>query len=60
LGAKSASNDEELPWLARKIPGPMNHDVDTDDEAWRFFRTRTRRRGAYASGRLDSRALIPG
>jgi len=37
-----ASKDEELPWLLKKILGPMNHDVDTADEAWRFFRTKSR------------------
>jgi polyhydroxybutyrate depolymerase len=41
-GHVHASKDEELPWLLKKILGPMNHDVDTADEAWRFFRTRTR------------------
>ena len=41
-GHVHASKDEELPWLLKKILGPMNHDVDTADEAWRFFRTKTR------------------
>ena len=41
-GHVAASKDEELPWLLKKIPGPMNHDVDMADEAWRFFRTRSR------------------
>ncbi|MFL6636003.1 MAG: alpha/beta hydrolase family esterase [Massilia sp.] len=41
-GHVHASKDEELPWLLKKILGPMNHDVDTAEEAWRFFRTRTR------------------
>ena len=39
-GHVHASKDEALPWLLGKIVGPMNHDVDTADEAWRFFRTR--------------------
>lgn len=37
-----ASRDEELPWLLKKILGPMNHDVDTAAEAWRFFRDKRR------------------
>jgi polyhydroxybutyrate depolymerase len=37
-----ASKDEDMPWLLKKILGPMNHDVDTAAEAWRFFRTKTR------------------
>jgi polyhydroxybutyrate depolymerase len=41
-GHVNASKDEELPWLLKKILGPMNHDVDTADEAWRFFRTKSR------------------
>jgi polyhydroxybutyrate depolymerase len=41
-GHVHASKDEELPWLLKKILGPMNHDVDTADEAWRFFRTKSR------------------
>jgi polyhydroxybutyrate depolymerase len=41
-GHINASKDEELPWLLKKILGPMNHDVDTADEAWRFFRTKSR------------------
>ena len=44
-GHVHASKDEELPWLLKKLIGPMNHDVDTADEAWRFFRTKSRRRG---------------
>jgi polyhydroxybutyrate depolymerase len=41
-GHVHASKDEELPWLLKKILGPMNHDVDTAAEAWRFFRTKNR------------------
>ena len=41
-GHVHASKDEELPWLLKKIVGPMNHDVDTADEVWRFFRTKSR------------------
>jgi polyhydroxybutyrate depolymerase len=32
------SKDEELPWLLRKLVGNMNHDVDTAEEAWNFFK----------------------
>jgi polyhydroxybutyrate depolymerase len=39
-GHVEASKDGELPWLLRKLVGEMNHDVDTADEAWSFFRTR--------------------
>lgn len=41
-GHMHASKDEELPWLLKTILGPMNHDVDTAGEAWRFFRTKSR------------------
>jgi polyhydroxybutyrate depolymerase len=41
-GHVHASKDEELPWLLKKLIGSMNHDVDTADEAWRFFRTKSR------------------
>jgi polyhydroxybutyrate depolymerase len=32
------SKAEELPWILRKIVGNMNHDVDTAEEAWNFFK----------------------
>jgi polyhydroxybutyrate depolymerase len=41
-GHVGASKDEALPWLLKTILGPMNHDVDTADEAWRFFRAKSR------------------
>jgi polyhydroxybutyrate depolymerase len=34
----AAQNACELPWLLRKLVGDMNHDVDTAEEAWSFFR----------------------
>jgi len=37
-GHTHSSKSEELPWLLRKLVGEMNHDVDTADEAWRFFK----------------------
>jgi polyhydroxybutyrate depolymerase len=27
-----------LPWILRKLVGNMNHDVDTAEEAWSFFK----------------------
>jgi polyhydroxybutyrate depolymerase len=36
-GHVHTSKDGEFPWLLKKILGPMNHDVDIADEAWRFF-----------------------
>jgi len=32
------SKVEELPWILRKLVGNMNHDVDTAEEAWNFFK----------------------
>jgi polyhydroxybutyrate depolymerase len=39
-GHVGASKDGELPWILRKLVGDMNHDVDTAEEAWSFFRTK--------------------
>jgi polyhydroxybutyrate depolymerase len=33
-----ASKAEELPWVLRKLLGDMNHDVDTAEEMWNFFK----------------------
>jgi len=40
-GHVEAARNGELPWLLRKLVGAMNHDVDTVDEAWAFFKTRS-------------------
>jgi polyhydroxybutyrate depolymerase len=37
-GHTHASKSEELPWILRKLVGNMNHDVDTAEEAWNFFK----------------------
>jgi polyhydroxybutyrate depolymerase len=37
-GHVEAAKEGELPWLLRKLVGDMNHDVDTAEEAWSFFR----------------------
>ena len=37
-GLLEAAKDGELSWLLRKLVGNMNHDVDTADEAWSFFK----------------------
>jgi polyhydroxybutyrate depolymerase len=37
-GHVQPSKDEELPWILRRIVGNMNHDVDTAEEAWTFFK----------------------
>jgi polyhydroxybutyrate depolymerase len=37
-GHVQPSKDEELPWILRRILGNMNHDVDTAEEAWIFFK----------------------
>jgi polyhydroxybutyrate depolymerase len=39
-GHVEAAKDGELPWLLRKLVGEMNHDVETADEAWAFFKTK--------------------
>jgi polyhydroxybutyrate depolymerase len=37
-GHVHTSKNEELPWLLRKLVGNMNHDTDTAEEAWNFFK----------------------
>ncbi len=37
-GHVHSSKTESLPWLLGKLLGEVNHDVDTSDEAWEFFR----------------------
>jgi polyhydroxybutyrate depolymerase len=37
-GHAPASKADDLPWWLRKLVGQMNHDVDTAEEAWMFFR----------------------
>jgi polyhydroxybutyrate depolymerase len=37
-GHTHSSKAEELPWVLRKLVGNMNHDVDTAEEAWNFFK----------------------
>jgi len=37
-GHTPASTSGELPWLLRKLVGDMNHDLDSSDEAWNFFK----------------------
>jgi polyhydroxybutyrate depolymerase len=37
-GHTASSKVEELPWILRKLVGNMNHDVDTAEEAWNFFK----------------------
>lgn len=37
-GHAPSSKQDELPWILRKLAGNMNHDVDTAEEAWIFFR----------------------
>jgi polyhydroxybutyrate depolymerase len=37
-GHVQSSKAEELPWILRKLVGNMNHDVDTAEEAWNFFK----------------------
>lgn len=39
-GHVHAAKDGKLPWLLRTLVGDMNHDVDTTEEAWSFFRTK--------------------
>jgi polyhydroxybutyrate depolymerase len=33
-----SSKTNDMPWLLRKLLGDMNHDVDTAEEAWSFFK----------------------
>ena len=37
-GHAPSSKQDDLPWILRKVAGNMNHDVDTAEEAWIFFR----------------------
>jgi polyhydroxybutyrate depolymerase len=37
-GHAGTSRVDELPWLLRKLVGNMNHDVETSEEAWEFFK----------------------
>lgn len=37
-GHAPSSKQDDLPWLLKKVVGNMNHDVDTAEEAWIFFR----------------------
>lgn len=39
-GHVEASRNGTLPWVLRKLAGEMNHDLDTTDEAWSFFKTK--------------------
>jgi polyhydroxybutyrate depolymerase len=39
-GHVEADRNNALPWLLRKLVGEMNHDVDSAEEAWAFFRTK--------------------
>jgi len=39
-GHVEASRNGTLPWVLRKLAGEMNHDLDTSEEAWSFFKTK--------------------
>jgi polyhydroxybutyrate depolymerase len=39
-GHVEAAKDGKLSWVLRKLVGEMNHDVDTAEEAWSFFKTK--------------------
>ena len=39
-GHVEASRNGTLPWVLRKLAGEMNHDLDTAEEAWSFFKTK--------------------
>nr|WP_307735907.1 PHB depolymerase family esterase [Massilia pinisoli] len=41
-GHIEASKNATFPWLARKLVGAMNHDLDTSEEAWSFFKAKRR------------------
>jgi polyhydroxybutyrate depolymerase len=47
-GHVEAAKNGTLPWLLRKLVGEMNHDLDTAEEAWSFFKTR-RNAGMHAA-----------
>jgi polyhydroxybutyrate depolymerase len=37
-GHTGAAKDGEFPWILRKLVGEMNHDVNTAEEVWAFFK----------------------
>jgi polyhydroxybutyrate depolymerase len=37
-GHTHSSTSETLPWVLRQLTGEMNHDLDTVDEVWKFFK----------------------
>ncbi|MDQ2989102.1 MAG: hypothetical protein M3R60_08385, partial [Pseudomonadota bacterium] len=39
-GHTGSAKQGELPWLLRKLVGEMNHDIDTAEEAWSFFKSK--------------------
>lgn len=39
-GHTEAAKDGELPWVLRKLVGEMNHDVNTVEEVWTFFKNK--------------------
>jgi polyhydroxybutyrate depolymerase len=39
-GHVEAARNGTLPWLLRKLVGEMNHDLDTSEEMWSFFKTK--------------------
>lgn len=39
-GHVEASRNGKLSWVLRKLAGEMNHDLDTSEEAWSFFKTK--------------------
>lgn len=45
-GHVGAAKDGELSWILGKLVGNMNHDLDTAEEAWSFFKTK-RNTGAH-------------
>jgi polyhydroxybutyrate depolymerase len=46
-GHVEAAINGTLPWMLRKLVGEMNHDLDTAEEAWSFFKTK-RNTGMHA------------
>jgi polyhydroxybutyrate depolymerase len=58
-GHVDAAKNGTLPWLLRKLVGEMNHDLDTAEEAWSFFKTK-RNTGVHAGvdqvGSKDNRS----
>jgi polyhydroxybutyrate depolymerase len=49
-GHVEADKNNELPWVLRKLAGDMNHDVDTAEEAWSFFKTKRTATGQATPG----------